>query len=202
MGFTCYDTCVFAPKRQFLITQKEIDSLNLILPKPGQWKMDSAAAAYKKDAYSAKFLLKMNMSNYKQLARMPKGSVDEKAGFDSCKTQIIDINDTIIKNNRERIHDLRHYRKTLRKFRWLHYKVKIQLNQEMRNEGWRYVMTREFFRKYYRGVSVAFRRNADIARSLKASCKKEKKRLEREKRKLEREEEKRRKREVKLNQQQ
>lgn len=201
-GFTCYDTCVFAPKRQFLVTQKEIDSLNSILPKPGQWKMDSAAAAYKKGAYTAKFLLKMNMSNYKQLARMPKGAVDEKAGFDSCKAQIIDINDTTIKNNRERIRDLRHYRKTLRKFRWLHYKVKFQLQQEMRNEGWRYVMTREFFRKYYRGVSLAFRRNADIARSLKASCKKEKKRLEREKRKLEIEEEKRRKREVRLNQQQ
>lgn len=196
-GFTCYDTCVFTPKRQFLQTQKEIDSLDQILPRPGKWIMDSAAALYRKDAAAAKFLLKMNMSDYKQLGRLPQGSIDEKAAFDSAKTQITDINDTLIHNNRQRIQDLRHYRKTLRKFRLMHYRVKWQLNQEMRNENWRYVLTRNYFRNYYRGVSLAFRRNAGIAQGVKNSCKKRKKELEREIRKRAREEEKRRKK-VKL----
>lgn len=201
LGYTCYDTCVFTPKRQFLLTQKEIDSLNRILPRPGKWIMDSAAALYKADAYAAKFLLKMTMANYKQLARLPQGSVDEAAGFDSAKVNIIAINDTLIQSNRQRIRDLRYYKGTLRKFRLMHYRVKWQLQREMRNEAWRYVITREFFRKYYKGVSGAFRHNADIARGIKASCKKRKKELQREKRKREREEEKRRKKEVKLQQQ-
>lgn len=201
LGYTCYDTCVFTPKRQFLLTEKEIDSLNRILPQPGKWEMDSAANVYRKDATIAKQLLKMTMSNYKQLARMPKGSVDERLGFDSAKVQIEDINDSLIHNNRQRIQDLKEYRRTLRKFRLMHYKVKWQLQGEMRNESWRYVVTREFFRKYYKGVTNAFRHDADIARGLKASCKKRRKELQRQKRKLEREEEKRRKKEVKLQQQ-
>lgn len=201
VGFTCYDTCVFEPKQQFLTTQKEIDSLNLLLPRPGKWKMDSAAALFKQDAYLAKLMLRMTMSNYKQLGRMPAGSVDEQAGFDSAKVAIQNINDTIIANNRQRINDLQHYRGSLRKFRLMHYRVKFQLQQELKNEGWRFVTTREFFRKYYKGVSLAFRHNADIARKMKAECKKEKKQLERKKAKLAREEEKRKKREIKLKQQ-
>lgn len=202
LGFTCYDTCVFTPKRQFLLTQNEIDSLNNILPKPGKWVMDSAATLHKNRASTAKMLLKLNMSNYKQIARLPEGSVDERAGFDSCKNEIIIINDTLIRNNRERIRDLRHYRKSLRKFRLMHYRVKWQLQRELKHEGWRYVLTRKFFRQYFHGVSLSFRRNADLARKIKVECKKAKKQLQREKRKLEKEEEKRRKREVKLNQQQ
>lgn len=201
IGYTCYDTCVFQPKRQYLRTQKEVDSLNLILPRPGKWIMDSAAAAYKKDAYMAKLMLRMTLSNYKQLARMPAGSVDEKAGFDSAKVSIQNINDTLIKNNRERIQDLRYYRGTLRKFRLMHYRVKWQLQREMKNEGWRYVKTKEFFRKYFKGVSDGFRRNADIARKIKVDCKKEKKQLQRKKARIAREEEKERRREIKLMQQ-
>lgn len=201
IGFTCYDTCVFEPKRQYLQTQKEIDSLNLLLPRPGKWKMDSAAGVYKQDAYLAKLMLRMTMSNYKQLARMPAGGVDEKAGFDSAKVAIQNINDSIIVNNKARIDDLRHYRGSLRKFRLMHYRVKFQLQGELRNEGWRYVKTREFFRKYYKGVSLAFRRNADIGRKMKNDFKKEKRELQRQKQRIAREEEKRRRKEVKLKQQ-
>lgn len=201
IGYTCYDTCVFAPKNQYLLTQHEVDSLNKILPRPGKWIMDSAAAAYKKDAYLAKLMLRMTMSNYKQLARMPAGSVDEKAGFDSAKVEIIAINDSLIHNNRQRIQDLRYYKGTLKKFRLMHYRVKWQLQREMKNEGWRYVTTREFFREYFKGMNLAFRRNADIARKIKAECKKEKKVLQRKQAKIKREEEKERKREIKLLQQ-
>jgi hypothetical protein len=201
IGFTCYDTCVFTPKRQYLQTQKEIDSLNVLLPRPGKWKMDSAAALYKQDATIAKLLLRMTMSNYKQLAHMPAGSVDEKAGFDSAKVAIRNINDSLIANNKERISDLRYYRGTLRKFRLMHYRVKFQLQAEVRNEGWRFVKTREFFKRYYKGVSLAFRRNADIARKMKTDFRKEKKGLQREKLKQAREEEKRKRREIKLKQQ-
>lgn len=201
MGYTCYDTCVFQPKRQFIRTQMEVDSLNKILPRPGKWIMDSAATACRKDAYMAKLMLRMTMANYKQLARMPAGSVDEHAGFDSAKAEIQNINDTLIKNNVDRIRDLRYYRGTLRKFRLMHYRVKWQLQQELRNEGWRYVKTREFFRKYFKGVSDGFRHNADIARKIKAECKKEKKVLQRRKAKIARDEEKERKKQIKLMQQ-
>jgi hypothetical protein len=198
LGYTCYDTCVFTPKNQYLLTQQEVDSLNRLLPRPGKWIMDSAASAYKGDAYLAKMMLRMTMSNYKQLARMPAGTVDERAGFDSAKVQIQDINDSLIHNNRQRIQDLRYYRGTLRKFRLMHYRVKFQLQREMRSEGWRYVTTREFFKRYFKGVSLAFRRNADIARGIKGECKKAKKGLQRKKAKLQREEEKRKKKEIKL----
>lgn len=201
LGFTCYDTCVFTPKRQYLQTQEEIDSLNQLLPRPGKWKMDSAAALYKQDAYLAKLMLRMTMSNYQQQARMPAGSVDEQAGFDSAKVAIQNINDSLIANNKERIKDLRYYRGTLRKFRLMHYRVKFQLQAELRNESWRFVKTREFFKQYYKGVSLAFRRNADIARKMKNDFRKEKKTLQRQKMKQAREEEKRKRREIKLKQQ-
>ncbi len=201
LGYTCYDTVVFTRKNQYLLTQREVDSLNRILPRPGKWIMDSAATIYKQDAYLAKMMLRMTMSNYKQLARMPAGGVDEQAGFDSAKVQIISINDSIIHNNRERIKDLRYYKGTLRKFRLMHYKVKWQLQHEMKNESWRYVTTREFFRKYFKGVNESFRHNADIARKIKTECKKEKKALQRKQAKIKREEEKERKRQIKLLQQ-
>lgn len=199
-GYTCYDTVVFEPKRQFLLTQKEIDSLDKLLPKPGKWVMDSAAVLYKKDATAAKMLLKMNMANYKQLARLPEGNVNEKAAFDSCKAAIVEINDSLIKFNRERINDLRHYSRSLSKFRLMHYKVKRQLQIEMRHEGWRYVLTQKFFRQYFRGVSLGFRRNADYSRKVKGDIKKARNELVRQKRREEKEEEKRKKKQVTLQQ--
>jgi len=201
MGQTCYDTVVFMPKRQFMQTQTEIDSLNAILPQPGKWVMDSAAHVYKVDAYNAKIMLKTNMSDYKQLARLPQGDLDEKAAFDSAKADVQNINDSLITHNKERINDLKHYRRSLRKFRLMHYRVKWQIQHELKNEGWRYVMTRGFFVRYFKGVSAMFRHNADIARGIKTSCKKKRNELRRQKRKREKEEIKRKKKEVKLQQQ-
>ena len=198
MGYTCYDTCVFTPKNSFLRTQNKIDSVNLLLPKPGKWHMDSAARVYKQDAGIAKRLLRMNLSNYKQLARMPEGGVDEKALFDSTKAEIIEINDSLIHNNREHIRELRQYKGSLRKFRLMHYKVRWQLKREMKNEAWRYVLTAKFFRGYYRGVNLAFRQNANLARKIKSECKRAKKALQRKLARMKREEEKQKKKQAKL----
>jgi hypothetical protein len=202
MGETCYDTVVFMPKRQVLQTQKEIDSLNLLLPKPGKWRTDSAARIWKKEATIAKTLLKSNLSRYKQLGRLPAGSVDELAVFAQTQEQIIAINDTLIRHNTERIADLYHYRKSLRKFRLMHYKVRWQLQGELKNEGWRYVLTKNFFKRYYKGVAGLFRQNAAIARKIKSDCRKKKNELNREKRRRAKAEAKRKKKELKMLQQQ
>jgi len=201
MGQTCYDTVVFMPKRQVLLTQKEIDSLNLLLPKPGQWRTDSAARIWKKDATAAKTLLKANMSRYKQMGRLPQGNVDEMAAFAQAQIEIQAINDSLIRHNNERINDLYHYRKSLRKFRWRHYKVRWQLEGELKNEGWRYVLTKNFFKRYYKGVSVMFRHNAAVARKMKSDCRKRKNELNREKRRRAKAEEKRKRKELKMQQQ-
>lgn len=183
LSFTCYDTCVFTPKRQFLQTQKELDSLQLLLPRPGKWRVDTAAKAYKVYATDAKSRLKMNMSYYKMIARLPESSINEVAGFDSCRSEIVAINDSIREHNRERIRDLKHYQKRLRKFRWMHYKVKWSLQAELRNEAWRYVVTKNFFRKYYKGVAAMFRNNTNLARGMKTDFKQKKQALIRKKRK-------------------
>lgn len=183
LHFTCYDTAVFVPKKQFQQTQKELDSLDLLLPRPGKWRGDTASVKYKVAAKDAKLRLRMNMTYYKMLAHLPESGDNEEAAFDSCQRKITDINDSIRQHKRERIHDLRHYQKRLRKFRIMHYKVRWALQSELRSEAWRYVTTKNFFKRYYKGVATMFRKNSNIARGMKAEFRKKKQALIRQKKK-------------------
>jgi hypothetical protein len=65
----------------------------------------------------------------------------------------------------------------------MHYKVKWSLQAELRNEAWRYVVTKNFFRKYYKGVAAMFRNNTNLARGMKTDFKQKKQALIRKKRK-------------------
>ena len=91
LSFTCYDTCVFTPKRQFLQTRKELDSLQLLLPRPGKWRVDTAAKTYKVYATDAKSRLKMNMSYYKMIARLPESSIKSNPSL-ACEISLRDGN--------------------------------------------------------------------------------------------------------------
>lgn len=183
LHFTCYDTVVFVPKKQFLQTQKELDSLDLLLPRPGKWSGDTASLKYKKSAKDAKQRYRMNITYYKMLAHLPASGTDEVAAFDTCKQSIMDINDSIREHNKERMQDLRHYQKRLRKFRIMHYKVRWALQTELRNEAWRYITTKNFFKRYYKGVAAMFRKNSNIARGMKTEFRKRRQALIRQKRK-------------------
>jgi hypothetical protein len=95
----------------------------------------------------------------------------------------MDINDSIREHNKERMQDLRHYQKRLRKFRIMHYKVRWALQTELRNEAWRYITTKNFFKRYYKGVAAMFRKNSNIARGMKTEFRKRRQALIRQKRK-------------------
>lgn len=178
IGKTCFDTLVYSPKNQCLMEQHQFDSVQLLLRKPGKWRIDSTAKLYANEAVISKRLIRRNLSILQQMARLPQGTEDEKAEAGLQKAKFISINDSLIAYNKQRIKDLRHYRKSLANLRGLHRSLKRMFHSELRGEAIRYAGTARFFYGYYRDMSVGMQGNIRAVRQWKGTVRRGRRQLQ------------------------
>lgn len=102
---------------------------------------------------------------------MEQGSVDEKAEAELVRSRFVSINDSLIAYNKQRISDLKHYRKSQGKLGALHRTLKRNFHDELRGEIMRFGGTSQFFRYYYREMAIGMQRTVrDICLAKGGRC--------------------------------
>ncbi|MBI3509904.1 MAG: hypothetical protein HY064_04520 [Bacteroidetes bacterium] len=171
MGKNAFDTLVYTRKNEVMLVQEQEDSLQSLLRDPGKWSLDSSYAVSKANAVKAKADLKLAMGMLKQMGKLPQGTLDEKAEFKSCKKQIRDIDDSLVRFNKERKRELEIYNHMYKKERWKRWILSRQFADELQSEKWRYAMWGNFFRKYGKSLNLIFSNDMRIAKELHTKVK-------------------------------